>query len=177
VKVSLHTPAGRELVLAVKEPGELLGELSALDRRRRSATAQALEPVDALIVDTEQFTDFVASQPRVALRLVRVLATQLRGTDHDSIERYSGDVTSRVARRLVELADRFGEHASSGLEIALPLSHSDLAAWVGASRESTSRALGRLRAQHCVRTGHRRITISDLARLRELGVTDVTTER
>ncbi|MGH9013788.1 MAG: Crp/Fnr family transcriptional regulator [Acidimicrobiia bacterium] len=170
VKVSLHTPAGRELVLAVKEPGELLGELSALDGRRRSATAQALERVDALVVDTEQFTDFVASQPRVALRLLRAVATQLRDTDRDSIERYSGDVTSRVARRLVELAERFGEDASSGLEIALPLSHSDLAAWVGASRESTSRALGRLRAGHCVSTGHRRITISDLARLRASSV-------
>jgi CRP/FNR family cyclic AMP-dependent transcriptional regulator len=177
VKVSLHTPGGRELVLAVKEPGELLGELSAIDGRRRSATAQALEPVEALIVDAEQFTEFVASQPRVALRLLRTLAGHIRDNDRDAIDRYSGDVTSRVARRLVELTERFGEHGNRGLEIALPLTHSDLAGWVGASRESTSRALGRLRAARCVSTSRQRITISDLAELREFGVTDVTPPR
>jgi CRP/FNR family transcriptional regulator, cyclic AMP receptor protein len=174
VKISLYTPAGRELVVAIKEPGELLGELSAIDGRRRSATAQALEPVEVLVVASEQFLELVVSQPRVALRLLRALASQIRDTDRDSIDRLSGDVTSRVARRLLELAERFGEHGSSGLEIALPLSHGDLAGWVGASREATSRALAELRAARCVRTGHRHITISDLPRLRQFGVADVT---
>jgi CRP/FNR family cyclic AMP-dependent transcriptional regulator len=166
VQVSVHTPAGRELILAVKEPGQLLGELSAIDGRRRSATAQALEPVEATIIVAEQFNEFIASHHRVALALLRDLAGQIRDADRSSVDRYTGDVASRVARCLVNLAERFGEHGGREVVITLPLSHGDVAGWIGATRESTSRALARLRADGCVSTGRRRITVLDLALLR-----------
>jgi CRP-like cAMP-binding protein len=166
VKVSLHTRRGREIVLAIKEAGELVGELSAIDGRPRSATATALEAVDALVLPAPAFLEFVDAHPRLAVRLLRVLAAQIRATDLRSAERDAGDITGRVARRLVELAERFGEHRGSGLEITLVLSQDDLAGWVGATREATSRALGRLRADGCVTTGRERITLTNLDTLR-----------
>jgi len=166
VKVSLLTRSGREIVLAIKEPGELVGELSAIDGRPRSATATALEPVEALTLPAPAFLEFVDAHSRLAVRLLRVLAAQIRATDLRSAERDAGDITGRVARRLVELAERFGEHRGSGMEITLTLSQDDLAGWVGATREATSRALARLRADGCVATGRQRITLTDLDTLR-----------
>jgi CRP/FNR family transcriptional regulator, cyclic AMP receptor protein len=168
VKVSVHTTAGREIVLAVKEPGELVGELSAIDGRPRSATATALDAVDALVLPSAAFLEFVDAHPRLAVRLLHVLVAQIRASDIRSVERDTGDITCRVARRLVELAERFGEHRGSGVEIDLKLSQDDLAGWVGATREATSRALGRLRADGCVTTARQRITLTDVIALRRL---------
>jgi CRP-like cAMP-binding protein len=166
VKVSVQTRSGREILLAVKEPGDLVGELSAIDGRPRSATAIALEPVDALVVPRSAFAEFVEGHPRIAVRLLRTLAAQIRDADRRSVDRDTGDITCRVARRLVDLAERLGEHRGSGVEITLALSQDDLAAWVGATREATSRALGRLRAEGWLTTGRQRIVLTDLAALR-----------
>jgi CRP/FNR family transcriptional regulator, cyclic AMP receptor protein len=166
VKVSVQTRSGREILLAVKEPGDLVGELSVIDGRPRSATAIALDPVDALVVPAPAFAEFVESHPRIAVRLLRTLAAQIRDADRRSVDRDTGDITCRVARRLVDLAERLGEHRGSGMEITLALSQDDLAAWVGATREATSRALGGLRADGCLTTGRQRIVLTDLPALR-----------
>jgi CRP/FNR family transcriptional regulator, cyclic AMP receptor protein len=167
VKVSVQTRSGRELLLAVKEAGDLVGELSVIDGRPRSATATALDPVDALVVPAPEFAEFIEGHPRIAVRLLRTLAAQIRDADRRSVDRDTGDITCRVARRLVDLAERLGEHRGSGLEITLALSQDDLAAWVGATREATSRALGRLRAEGALTTGRQRIVLTDLPALRQ----------
>jgi CRP/FNR family transcriptional regulator, cyclic AMP receptor protein len=167
VKVSLQTRSGREILLAVKEPGDLVGELSVIDGRPRSATATALDAVEALVVPAPAFTEFVEGHPRIAVRLLHTLAAQIRDADRRSVDRDTGDITCRVARRLVDLAERLSEHRGSGVEITLALSHDDLAAWVGATREATSRALAGLRAEGCLTTGRQRIVLTDLAALRQ----------
>lgn len=167
VKVSVQTRSGREILLAMKGPGDLVGELSLIDGRPRSATAIALDAVEALVVPAPAFTEFVESHPRIAVRLLHMLAEQIRDADRRSLERDTGDITCRVARRLVDLAERVGEHSGSGVEITLTLSQDDLAAWVGATREATSRALAGLRGDGCVTTGRQRIVLTDLAGLRE----------
>jgi CRP/FNR family cyclic AMP-dependent transcriptional regulator len=166
VKISVQTRSGREILLAVKEPGDLVGELSVIDGRPRSATAIALDPVDALVVPAPAFAAFIEGHPRIAVQLLRTLAAQIRDADRRSVDRDTGDITCRVARRLVDLAERLGEHRGSGVEITLALSQDDLAAWVGATREATSRALGGLRAEGCLTTGRQRIVLTDLPALR-----------
>jgi CRP-like cAMP-binding protein len=166
VKVSVQTRSGREILLAVKEPGDLVGELSVIDGRPRSAAAIALEPVEALVVTAPAFVEFVESHPRIAVRLLRALAAQIRAADRRSIDRDAGDITCRVARRLVDLAERVGEHRGSGVEVTLVVSQDDLAAWVGATREATSRALGRLRAEGWITTGRQRVVLTDVPALR-----------
>ncbi len=170
VKVSVLTRSGREILLAVKEPGDLVGELSVIDGRPRSATAIALEPVEALVVTAPAFVEFVESHPRIAVRLLRMLAAQIRDADRRSVDRDAGDITCRVARRLVDLAERLGEHRGSGVEITLLLAQDDLAAWVGASREATSRALAGLRAEGWLTTGRQRIVLTDVAALRRRAI-------
>jgi CRP/FNR family cyclic AMP-dependent transcriptional regulator len=67
-----------------------------------------------------------------------------------------------VARRLIELAERFGEPADGGVLITLPISQEELASWAGASREATSKALRDLRELGCVETRRRNITVRDV---------------
>jgi CRP/FNR family transcriptional regulator, cyclic AMP receptor protein len=168
VKVTVAAPSGREVLLVVKEPGQLLGELSALDGRPRSATATALEPVRAVALPASSFETFLEAHPRLGLRLLRSLASQLRDAAQLTADRDGGDTSVRVARRLLSLADRFGEHCGAAVDVTLGLTQDDLAGWVGATREATSRALSRFREEGLLTTARQRVTIHDVEGLRRL---------
>jgi CRP-like cAMP-binding protein len=166
VKASSHTAGGTEVVLAVRGPGALLGELSAIDGQPRSATVQALEPVTALVLPLAELQAYLHDRGRVAYLLMRILTDRLRDADRKRIEFGAHDTTGRVAARLVELAERYGRETADGIRIALPLSQDELAGWIGASREAVSKALGSLRANGWVTTSRMRIVVHDLEALR-----------
>jgi len=166
VKVSSYTDTGTEVVLGVREPGALLGELSAIDREPRSATVTALDEVTALVVPLPEFERYLAAHGRVAILLMRTVTGKLRDADRKRIEFGTVDITARVAARLVELADRFGEPTAGGIRISMPLSQDELAGWTGASREAVSKALGVLRTQGWIETSRLRVVIRDLDALR-----------
>jgi len=168
VKASSHTATGSEVVLAVRGPGALLGELSAIDREPRSATLQALEPVTALVMASPDFEGYLLSHGRIAYLLMRMLSQRLRDADRKRIEFGAQDTTGRVAARLVELAERFGTAGERGeIHIALRLSQDELAGWVGSSREAVSKALGVLRSAGWIRTSRLSVVVVNLGALRE----------
>ncbi len=166
VKVSSDTASGTEVVLAVRGPGALLGELSAIDGGPRSATVTALEPVSALAIPSLAFERHLLGHARVAVVFMKELIRRLRDADRKRIEFGAFDTTGRVAARLVELADRFGEQTDEGLRINLPLSQDELAGWTGSSREAVTKALRTLRAEGWIQTGRLRVVITDLAALK-----------
>jgi CRP-like cAMP-binding protein len=170
VKVASVTEDGREVVFAFRGPGDLLGELSAIDGRPRSATVSALEPVEALVVAASDFRGFLHQHPRVALLLLEMLSRRLRDADRKRVEFAAYDTVGRVAARLVELAGEHGRTAEAGLEITLPLSQDELAGWTGSSREAVSKALHTMRALGWVETARRRITVVDLEALRRRAI-------
>ena len=166
VKASVDTASGTEVVLAVRGPGALVGEFSALDREPRSATVTALEPVSALVVPVADFEAFLQAHGRVAFLLIRTVIGRIRDADRKRIEFGAHDTIGRVAARLVEMAERFGQPTADGLKIALPFSQDELAGWIGASREAVSKALGVLRTAGTIRTARMTVTIRDLDDLR-----------
>jgi CRP/FNR family cyclic AMP-dependent transcriptional regulator len=160
-KVSTVGAAGREAIIAVRGPGDLIGELSAIDGAARSATVTTLEPVEVLLLPGSGFAALLERRPRIALVILRMVAGRLRDADAGQAQLGTHDVVGRVSQRVVELADRFGEHEGGRIEIALPLSQEELAAWAGASREAVSKALQVLRSLRIVETGRRHITVLD----------------
>ncbi|HEY8739947.1 MAG TPA: Crp/Fnr family transcriptional regulator [Candidatus Dormibacteraeota bacterium] len=165
-KVSFFTEDGTEVVLAVREPGDLLGELSALDKAPRSATVTAIDDVDTLVLTADAFQVYLESYPRLALELVRSLMARLRDADVKRVEFGAYDTVGRLARRLVELAERFGSPTEEGVTIELPITQQELAGWTGSSRESVAKALQTLRKLGWVDTARRRMVIRDLDALR-----------
>ena len=165
-KVASLSSTGREVIIAVRGPGDLLGELSAIDDEPRAATVSTLEPVDALLVPGSAFAAFLERRPRAALVMLRMVAARLRYADAQQADFATHDVVGRVAHRLVELAERFGAAGEDGIEIELPLSQEELAGWTGASREAVSKALQLLRSLQLIETGRRHVTVLDLEGLR-----------
>jgi CRP/FNR family cyclic AMP-dependent transcriptional regulator len=166
VKVTSTTPAGREVVLAFRGPGELVGELGAIDDEPRSATIVAVDPVQALTIPPRDFLAFLEEHPSASLALVRVLSQRLRDADAKRIEFAALNTLGRVAHRLLELCERFGDPEEGAIRIALPLSQEELAGWTGSSLESVGRALQTMRALHWIATRRREIRVLDLNALR-----------
>jgi CRP/FNR family cyclic AMP-dependent transcriptional regulator len=161
VKVSAVTASGRLLLLAFRGPGDLVGELSALDLKPRSATIEALDPVDALVLGHEAFRRVLAEHPPAALALLRVLSARLRDADAKRVQLAGHTTLERVAFCLVELSERFGEAQAEAVDILLPVSQEELAGWAGASLESVGRALATMRRLGWVETRRREIRVLD----------------
>ena len=166
VKVAQVTAEGREVILAFPGPGDLLGDLSAIDGEPRSATVRALEDVEALVLPGGRFRTLLERRPRLALLLLPTTIARLREADRQRVDYAVHDVVGRVARRLVELCDRFGAELEGGVDIGLAITQDELAAWAGSSREAVAKAMGLLRSLGWVHTERRRVVVRDLAALR-----------
>lgn len=166
VKISRVTPSGDEVVLAMLLPGEALGELALLeDGATRSADAQAVGNVECFTLSRELFTRFLDAHPLLWREVVRVMSGYLRRSEN-SAEAAFLDITGRVARKLLELAELHGEFTAEGLRIRTRISQRELAQMVAATRENVNRALARLRARGDITTGGGFVTIVRPAELR-----------
>ena len=169
VKVTLVTADGREILLAVDGPGELLGEFEAVDPDSgpRTAANVALEPVECRAMTGQEFRDLLDTHPRIPLMLLRWTIRRLKWADRRRVDAASSDTSHRLARFLVELADNHAHADPSRVDIDIPLTQEELASLIAASRDTVVRAITLLRSRRLIATARRRITILDINALRQ----------
>lgn len=119
VKLGHASADGRENLLAVLGPGEIVGELTLFDPGPRSTTATAVAPTELLTLDHNQLMTFVESHPQLAKDMLRALAQRLRRTNTALADLVFSDVPGRVAKALLDLADRFGSPTDDGVHLSL----------------------------------------------------------
>lgn len=167
LKVLTTTPEGRSLLLALRGPGDLVGELACLDGGRRSADVVALTPVTGRWVDRRALWRHLEGDAGTMRSLVRLLATRLREADRSRLEQATEPTQRLLARRLLELAASHGRPTPVGFTIDMPVTQEELASWIGISRERLGDAFRRLREDGLVATGRRRVDVVDVDALRE----------
>jgi CRP/FNR family transcriptional regulator, cyclic AMP receptor protein len=165
---SVETDRGTRLILALHGPGEMAGDIAALDQGPRSATLTAISLLRGRVIPGDRFRAFLAGRPFVSSLVMRQLATRLRNSDAERRSLVTESVLQRTAARLVELAERAGRMTERGVTIDLPLPQHDLAASVGSTREAVAKALRLLREQNMVMTAPRRFVVPRLDVLRLL---------
>jgi len=141
VKITIPSADGEEIILALLAPGEILGEISLIDGKPRSATVQAMKDTEVLCLFREDFLDVLRDRFDVVLRVLAILAERLRCTDVQLAESHFMDITSRLAKKLLELARAFGVEEEAGTRIGVRVTQRDLASMVGATRESVNKQL------------------------------------
>lgn len=166
VKVSAMTDDGREALFSLPGPGELVGEISALAGRQRTATVRALEPVKSLTIPGDALRAAVSSSSRLAIFFLELAADRLQAADRQRLEFVGQDVLGRVARRVNSLVQDSGRPVADGIMVDMFLSQEELAGWTATSRETVNRALQQLRAVGCLRSEGRRMIVTDLGALR-----------
>ncbi|MGW2661499.1 Crp/Fnr family transcriptional regulator [Nocardia tengchongensis] len=159
VKASSSAPSGKQIVLGIRGPGELLGELSAIDAGARSATITAISPVIATIVQGNAFRALLISDGALAFELLRTVVARLREADAQRLAYGAHTVTERLARLLLEYAGRFGRPDTDPVVIDLALTQTELANAANASREAVAKTLRHLRSIGAIRTARRRVEL------------------
>lgn len=157
---------GHETLLSIRDPGDVIGELTLKGAAPRSATVTALEPLDALVVSSTTFRSHLETTPRVAVCLLEVVTGRLRDATAQRAAFAASDTLGRVAARLVELSQRYGTPGARGIDIEIGLCQDELAAWAGASRAGTAAALRTLRELDWIETHRKRIVVRQVDALR-----------
>lgn len=161
VKISHATPDGQEVVLAILGPGDFFGELALLDDSPRSATAVALEATETWTLHRDKFIEYLTDRPDFALHVLKTLARHIRRLNTQLADIFFLDLSGRLARVLLNLADQYGRKSLDGTTIDLVLTQTDLAEMTGATRVSINKTLGRFRRSGWIRMNGRRVTVVD----------------
>jgi CRP/FNR family transcriptional regulator, cyclic AMP receptor protein len=159
VKVTSISRDGSEALLGLRGPGDILGELAAVDNKPRSASAFVLLPVMGLSIGEGRFVEAVTHEPELGLALLRYIARNLREADRSRLSYVSTSSTARLAKMILELAEVHGERTDEGILIRLPLSQREIAMAATTSREVAARVLRKLRDRDVLSTRRRQIVL------------------
>jgi CRP/FNR family cyclic AMP-dependent transcriptional regulator len=170
-KVSVSDADGRERLMALRGPGELIGEMGMFGEDTRTATVIALQAVTATVVPASRFMAFLSQHPTVWQKVVRTLVDRQVQSDQRIVKTNSLVGAGRLALYLLDLVQRNGQPVPGGGVEIPPLSQTELGSSVDSSRETVARAFKQWRREGIISTGWRKTIILDPARLREYAET------
>ena len=134
VKLGRRAADGRQNLIAVMGPSDMVGELSLFDPGPRTATATAVTDLRLARLRKAALRPWLTNRPEISEQLVRVLARRLRRTNNALADLIFTDVPGRVAKNLLQMAAQFGTRDGGVLRVTHDLTQEELAQLVGASR-------------------------------------------
>jgi CRP-like cAMP-binding protein len=161
IKVGRRAHDGRQTLIAVMGPSDMVGELSLFDPGPRTATATAVVDTRLARLRRQALRPWLTNRPEIAEHLLRVLARRLRRTNDALADLIFTDVAGRVAKNLLQMAGRFGFRDRGILHLTHDLTQEELAQLVGASRETVNKALADFASRGWLRLDGKTMTILD----------------
>ncbi|MCB2156875.1 Crp/Fnr family transcriptional regulator [bacterium] len=174
LQVSHLLPDGREVILTYLGPGDIWGavdedEVDAPASPMDSHQAMAQTPTQLLRFDAAYFRHMLSRRPRVAFKIIRQLGIRKRRVELRLINLCFKTNLQKLASLLLELAESHGVEIDGGIRIGLGLTHQEMGAMVGMTREQVTKLFTQLRESGAIETVKGRIILRDLDRLREIG--------
>ncbi len=167
MKLTRTSADGHTVIIELRGPGALVGELAVFDQGRRIATGIATTEVEALVVPAPRFRELLLEHARICFAVLLTVSDKLRQATAWRTVTSSTDVQTRLAARLIELAGDV-DPVDGVVEVHSPFTQQELAEWIGVSRDAVVLALGAMRTRGWIETGRRSIRILDLAALRSI---------
>ena len=159
LRIYAQSADGTDVVFGIMDPGEVCGEMALLAGCFRTATAFAIEATELLGLDRRDFLALLRSRPQLSIRLLQVLAERVRRISEFVEDTVFLDLPTRLAKKLLELAESHGEALpdGKGVEITVPLTQEELAGMIGATRPSVNKVLGWYEDQGAIQRRGRRM--------------------
>lgn len=166
MKITVPSKLGDEITLAILSRGDFFGEMALLDSLPRSADATAMEETLLYVLNRSDFQSFLIHNENAVRSILYALSSRLRKTDDFLTEVCFLNISARLARRLLEMAESLLQENSHGSSMELKLTQSDLASLLGTTRETINRELKILRDRGIVSTSRNLIIIHNLELLK-----------
>lgn len=166
VRVTCTAGGGKTALLAIRVPGELVGEQAGLENKPRSATVTAAGLTRTAYMTQSEFRSFLRTHPDASEAFTATISAKLRSATRRRTDFAGLDVPTRLARVLLDLVNDHGLATAAGTDIDVHVTQSDLAGMISASEVAVNRSLSGLSADGIVTTYRGRTRILDMERLR-----------
>jgi CRP-like cAMP-binding protein len=168
VRLYRLTPDGRQLTLDILDKGRIVGRMSWLGQELNEVYAEAIEDAVVCTFTPDELRRLIDRFPSIGLNMIRYLSDRLAASEREREVMAFRSVEQRLAARLVELAERFGDPGDDGVAIDARLTQQELADMIGTSRETLATTVSSLRERGVLEMQNQRVVIRDMDRLREL---------
>ncbi|HEV8556561.1 MAG TPA: Crp/Fnr family transcriptional regulator [Actinophytocola sp.] len=166
-KVVVHTELGRDVLVAFRSAGDLVGEMAVLEDRPRSASVIAMGPVRARLIHGQELTDLMRRNGEICLAIAWMVSARLRWADRRRVEFVALEAPLRIGRVLVDIVSRYGRATVDGWDLGMSFSQTEIASLAGVALGTVEKALQTMQREGLLRRYYRRIVITDLARLQK----------
>jgi CRP/FNR family cyclic AMP-dependent transcriptional regulator len=165
VKLSISSPEGKVLIMRIARAGELLGLMAAMAGQPYEVTAETIHPCQVAFVRREDFLRFVAKHPEASQNVVKQMSAQYRGAcEQLRTVGLSTSAQEKLARLLLTWSEGI-QQTKEGTRIKLPLTHEEIAEFIGTTRETVTRTLSDFKVRHLVCIQGSTLMIPDRAAL------------
>lgn len=168
LEVSFLAMSGRKLALTLMRPGEVFGEIALFDSGPRTATVAAAEPSRVLRVRRRDVMEQIRQHPDLAVDMVRLAGLRMRSMSSQLNEQVFLPMPIRLARKLLHLSSLQDNPTER-----ITLSQSELAEFVGATREAVSKTISIWKRDNVVEASRGGLLIHDIEALRALAESDL----
>ncbi len=169
VKLSISSSTGKTLILRIAKPGEILGLMAVLANTPYEVTAETLHPCQVAFVRRDDFLRLVAKYPEMHNGIAKQLTTLYSGAcEQLRTVGLSASAPEKVARLLLDLSSE-GKQTKTGTQIKVPLTHEEIAEFVGTTRETVTRTLSEFKNKHFVILQGSNLTIANRPALESIG--------
>ena len=166
VRIWIGGAGGKELTLAMMEPGDVFGEIALLDGLSRTTSATAAADCTLLALNRAPFLEVLRGDGHLAQHLIELLCERMRHNTETIGDFAFLDLRGRLARKLHELAIAHGEQTKTGLLIGLRLSQSELAQMLGVTREAVNKQLHAWADRQGLSVDRGKVVVRDMAALK-----------
>lgn len=165
VRIFRVSADGRALTTAIIEPGTIFGQMVIVGQHMHDSFAEAIDDVVTCVMTEADVRRLLLSDPRIAVRISETLGQRLGALERRLSDTVFKSVPERIAAALATLAEGSSAHRlTRGVQIRL--THAQIGALAGSSRETTTKVLGELAAAGLIQLGRGRVTVLDLEGLR-----------
>ena len=169
VRISTTGLDGRDLILNMLGPGELIGEIAFLDGRERTADVTAVTDCELLVIDRRNFMPFMRQHCEIAIQMIDVLCQRMRRSTEQLEDIVFLNFPTRLARRILAMAQHSGARDPEGRPSTGRISQGEVASMVGMSRESVNKQLAAWSHSGIITVRSRAVVILDAEGLAEIG--------
>ena len=169
VKLSISSSGGKTLILRIAKPGEILGLMATMSNSPYEVTAETLHPCQVAFVRREDFLHFVAKHPEAYQGVVKQLSTLYSGAcEQLRTVGLSASAPEKLARLLLDWSAD-SKDAKHGMPIKLPLTHEEIAEFIGSTRETVTRTFSEFKSRQLVTLQGSTLLISNRPALETIG--------
>ena len=173
VRVYRISPDGKQLSLDIFEKGTILGDMGLLGQDRLpEAYAEAIDDGVICTITPDELRKLIERHPLIGINIIRHLSGRLQAAERELEAMAYHRVDQRLARKLIDLATRFGVETPRGTLIQARLTQQELAEMVGTTRETLAHTLAAFRRDGLLDTAHHQVVIRDAERLAEVADPD-----